>query len=439
MLSYHLNKYITKRRNIGYQDFDRVLGFCKNNLDSVKKYQVEKINSLLEKARLESVFFSNYPSKIHSLTEFQNLPILNKAILKESFENILSSNKEAYDFIMNSSGGSTGVPTTVAQDINYRISESESLLLVNNWRGIGPFDSMIKLWGAERDTYEGKKSLFMKIRDFSRNRIILNCFSMDESDYQLYIDKINRFKPKLIYSYANSLYELSQYINRNNIQMHVPLALHTGAGPMFEHMRKEIEKAFNSKVFNHYGCREVGSIASECSAHSGLHIISNHNFVEVVDDKGKWVKEGQVGRVIVTNLHNHVFPLIRYEIGDLAVYQGKEKCKCGVSYPKISSVEGRTTETIDINGRKIQAEFFIHTLGVVLNSGQIKKFQVRHLKKLKQIKVLLVTDVELSKEFLNEVTIKILSAIKGEYDISFEFPADIEKNSTGKHVYIVNE
>jgi phenylacetate-CoA ligase len=63
--------------------------------------------------------------------------------------------------------------------------------------------------------------------------------------------------------------------------------------------------------------------------------------VEIVDDRGRDVRAGERGRVIVTGLYNYVMPFIRYELGDIAV-AGAGNCPCGRTLPVIARVEGRS-------------------------------------------------------------------------------------------------
>ena len=49
--------------------------------------------------------------------------------------------------------------------------------------------------------------------------------------------------------------------------------------------------------------------------------------VEIVDDKGAPCASGEIGRVIVTDLHNFATPLMRYDIGDYA--EVAAPCLCG--------------------------------------------------------------------------------------------------------------
>ncbi|MDQ3820999.1 MAG: hypothetical protein M3362_25410, partial [Acidobacteriota bacterium] len=57
--------------------------------------------------------------------------------------------------------------------------------------------------------------------------------------------------------------------------------------------------------------------------------------------------------LVLTNLHNHVMPFIRYDTGDLAV-AGRADCPCGRGLPLIERVEGRTAECIsDSSGKPV--------------------------------------------------------------------------------------
>ena len=53
------------------------------------------------------------------------------------------------------------------------------------------------------------------------------------------------------------------------------------------------------------------------------------------------MEEGELARIVVTDLFNYAMPLIRYDTGDLAVVEKHEK------YGKvITSIEGRRTDFI---------------------------------------------------------------------------------------------
>ena len=61
--------------------------------------------------------------------------------------------------------------------------------------------------------------------------------------------------------------------------------------------------------------------------------------LEIIDAAGNPLPPGNVGRVVITVLHNLAMPLIRYEIGDYAAFGGE--CTCGRGLPVLERIVGR--------------------------------------------------------------------------------------------------
>ena len=74
-----------------------------------------------------------------------------------------------------------------------------------------------------------------------------------------------------------------------------------------------------------------------------IDVYSHQARLEIVDDHGRPVSPGQVGRLLVTLLDNPSFPLIRYEIGDMAALD-PGRCPCGRPFPLLDKLEGRRLE-----------------------------------------------------------------------------------------------
>jgi len=105
--------------------------------------------------------------------------------------------------------------------------------------------------------------------------------------------------------------------------------------------REFIAERLGARAAAFYSCQEIGHIASECEAAAHYHVAAENALVEIVDDRGRDVRPGERGRVIVTGLYNYVMPFIRYELGDIAV-AGQGRCPCGRTLPVIARVEGRS-------------------------------------------------------------------------------------------------
>jgi phenylacetate-CoA ligase len=92
-------------------------------------------------------------------------------------------------------------------------------------------------------------------------------------------------------------------------------------------------------IVDTYSAQEVGYIALQCPEHEHLHVQSERLIVEILRDDGTPCSTGEVGRVVVTDLHNYATPILRYDIGDYA--EVGAPCSCNRSAPVLSRVVGR--------------------------------------------------------------------------------------------------
>src|SRR5207249_8098782 len=116
-----------------------------------------------------------------------------------------------------------------------------------------------------------------------------------------------------------------------------PKGIITTAMVLHSWQRRTIEEVFGCPVTNRYGCEEVSLIACECERHHGLHVNADGVFVEIMraDDTGALThptRPGEPGAVVVTDLTNRAMPIIRYQVGDVAVLSDRV-CTCGRGLP----------------------------------------------------------------------------------------------------------
>src|SRR5207244_3598177 len=94
------------------------------------------------------------------------------------------------------------------------------------------------------------------------------------------------WRPRIIQAYARSAVLFARYLREHGLTPHRPRAIITSAEMLEEHERRLLEDVFGCPVFNRYGCREVSVVASECPAHSGLHIMAEGLYVEIETARG---------------------------------------------------------------------------------------------------------------------------------------------------------
>jgi phenylacetate-CoA ligase len=124
-----------------------------------------------------------------------------------------------------------------------------------------------------------------------------------------------------------------------------------GAEPWSSNTRKQLENAFNIKAYDSYGLSELmgPGIAFECEEQDGLHVWSDHFFVEVLDENGEQVAEGEKGELVLTSLTKEALPIIRYRTGDITRLLESE-CSCGRTTARISRLLGRADDMLIVRG-----------------------------------------------------------------------------------------
>ena len=288
---------------------------------------------------------------------FAELPVIDKRALTENYE---AARSTSYDgpLIKKATGGSTGEPFRFEYEPESDARRNAVMWRGYRWAGASLGRRTLFLWGAG-SADGGPTPLKERLYHQAFNRRIENSFNMRGDNIGEYVAAINEYRPKALVAYVTPLVEVANWLADNGGLTHSPQSILTGAEPLYENQREQIEAAFGCPVFNTYGCREVMLIASECEERDGLHINCDHLVVETVDSTDRGIT-GESGDVVLTDLHNFAMPLIRYRNGDRATIT-TESCACGRSLPLMRSVDGRILDMIRTpDGRRLPGEYFPH-------------------------------------------------------------------------------
>ncbi|WP_219835800.1 phenylacetate--CoA ligase family protein [Paenibacillus sp. R14(2021)] len=371
---------------------------------------------------------------------FAQIPLMDKSILQQQYKQLLSDDLDTRDWTVNTSGGSTGVPARFAQDQIYKDWSQGNKMLFDEWSGRAVGDKQIRLWGSVRDLLVGKETWRTYTGRWLRGEVWLNAYEMSEKLMSDYVQIINRFKPKQILSYVESIYELARFIQKKGLKVHAPGGIMTTAGVLRAEMRETIESTFRTKVFNRYGSREVGDMACECDRHEGLHVSELMHYVELVDDEGKPVAPGEAGHIVVTSLSNYAMPLIRYRIGDMAVWS-EQPCSCGRPHRLLKEIFGRESDSfITSNGTRIHGSLFTQLL---FSLDWVERYQVVQ-EDVDRIVITIVSeggerDLAANRKMLDQVVNDIRKSMGEECDVDFKTVAHIDTSASGKYRYTISK
>ncbi|HEY5297423.1 MAG TPA: AMP-binding protein [Verrucomicrobiae bacterium] len=113
-----------------------------------------------------------------------------------------------------------------------------------------------------------------------------------------------------------------------------------------------IETAWNAKVFSTYGVTELANSLCECEAGAGGHLHDEQLHLEILDDAGEPLHEGEIGEIVATTFGVEGMPLIRYRTGDCAaMFFGT--CRCGRKTPRLGPIIGRKQQKLKIKGASV--------------------------------------------------------------------------------------
>jgi phenylacetate-CoA ligase len=372
---------------------------------------------------------------------FYMIPFLTKEIIRREGERLASADLSRRRWYYNTSGGSTGEPVRFIQDIDFSNWDQAGKVLFDEWTGYRVGMPKAIIWGSERDIFSGRNAWWTRFKRWLKGEIWLNSFRMTESQMHDYISTINHKAPVLILAYVESAYELARFAKREKLTLWSPRAVMVSAGTLYPHMRRLIEEVFRAPVFNRYGSREVSDIACECDAHTGLHVAPT-NYIEIIREDGSLASPGEVGEVVVTSLVNYAMPIIRYRIGDVAVW-AERRCKCGRVWPLLKEIKGRVTDTfITMSGDLVHGEYFAHLLYF---KDWIRRFQFIQ-EDYDYVRLLIVPTSDdfagvrrLAEECANEITEKVRLVMGKTCRVDLELVREIAPSPSGKHRYTISK
>jgi len=403
----------------------------------LRSIQLTRLQELLRAARKSSPGYrrrlAQLRDPIPTLAALQEVPTLTKQELRSEHAELQSSSPGLF-CVQKTTGGSTGEPVTLLKSRVAMAWELAATWRGYGWAGVGVGDRQARFWGVPLDSRDRLKA---KLVDFTCHRRRFSAFDFDPEKFDAYERELVTFEPDWLYGYVSMLAEFARwYIQSDRTCPVRPRAIVTTSEVLATDDRRAIERAFHSKVFNEYGCGELGTIAHECSE-GDFHINDENMIVEILDGE-RACEPGEKGELVVTELNNHALPLVRYRTGDFAAFK-ESPCSCGRSLATLDRLYGRAYDfVVSPTGRRFHAEFLMY----VFEEAQrhrigIAQFQVRQ----EQPDMLAVRVVPAPSGFTGEMEAKLIDRIRllmgGEMRVRVERVARISREPSGKMRVIV--
>tara|TARA_R110002072_G_scaffold175601_2_gene331487 strand:- start:23433 stop:24755 length:1323 start_codon:yes stop_codon:yes gene_type:complete len=389
--------------------------FQAEHFENIVKYAVE--NSSYYKKCL-----SNYITTDSSIKTSSNFPTLSKAQLINNLEHI-RANKTGFFSSAKTTGGSTGEPVKIFKNASALARERCATWRSYEWAGVSVADRQVRFWGVP---HSRSGRLTASIIDLIANRKRISAFSINDDNLFKYYNDLCKFQPQYLYGYVSVIEEFAKFIQSKQLPPPNSLvSLITTSEVLSESSRAFIENVFQRKVFNEYGCGEVGSIAHECE-YGSMHVMADNLHVEIDSEPG------QPGEIIVTDYFNRVTPLVRYRLGDFAT-MGDGACRCGRGLPTISKIHGRAYDIIrSPSGTRIHPEAVIYIFeGIQEKMPVFKQFQAIQTD-IDAISVNIVPNVSWDDSFELALKSQLVEAIGAEFRFEVNLVESLSREKSGK-------
>ncbi|RDB63927.1 hypothetical protein C1878_03835 [Gordonibacter sp. 28C] len=408
----------------GFDDIEAVLG----NYETGRRIQRQRLHDLLSYASSHTRFYREYAGKEDDLSQW---PVLNKTDFIEHYDAhcVVEGDIPGQDgrpVHLQKTGGSTGVSFAVPQDFLKRQRRISEIKWFNELNG---FKSHEKLCHCRVWTQWQNKS---KWQTFKENIYAFNVEHMGDDTIEELISLIERERIEVLRGYASWHRTLAEYFASGKgdpRRLSTLKLIISESDTLDERTRAIIEEYLDCPIIDSYGNEENGTFGYQ-RVDSTDFVLNHAGYViEVLDfDEDRPVERGQMGRLVVTDLFNHAFPMIRYDTGDVCVLSDGEG-----EWPVMSKLFGRRLDIVyDTKGDPVQPMVFSR---VLKNYPKIMQWQFAQVGETDYALRLCLRD----GEDLEAIRKQMLATLGDDANVKFEMVDDIPVLRSGKKKPVVQE
>ena len=329
----------------------------------------ERIRNLIRHAVKTTDFYKDYPED----TPLEKLPVVNKDTFRQHYDSFLSSTyKDAEDNRVMCTSGSTGTPLRMIQNKDKIRHNTAGGIFLGAAGGyyIGMKNAFVRMWVGDH----AKKS---KLSQIAENLIMMDCSNLDDKKLAEMVSVIRDKKVKVLIGYSAALGEIGRFVEEHNVDTSdfCIKAILPISESMPSEVRRKLEKQFRCTVRSWYSNEENGIMGIQREEDESYRIDTESYYYEILKlDSDEPAEPGELGRIVITDLYNYAIPLIRYDNGDLAVYEKTEKNGRVKFYLK--ELYGRRGDMIyDCKGRIVSPFVLLNGLSMAKGINQYRFIQ----------------------------------------------------------------
>lgn len=386
----------------------------------------QKLNRFLNRAQQDTIFYQAYRGK----DKLIDYPLMKKVKLVDIAAQVQSKAYRQEDLVLITTSGSYGTPFHFPLSKEKRQRQHAQLIYFGEKSGYRVGDR----YGYFRNVI--KNSLWVQ---WMQNQTYY-CTKVLDEDYLIQgREKLKRKNTRLLLGFPSAMAMLANYCVEQGDQpedFEVKLVI-SGSETLTEAHRSIIKKAFGVDVHDRYSTEEFGVLGTKYGLETDVELNNSDFIFEILHlEKDEPVQPGEIGRIVVTDLHSDSFPLIRYETGDLGMLGEWFSEKHGWA-KSLKTLSGREVQLI--NGTDGKFLFPIYFDSVTEAFPEFVQYQlIQYGEKEYEINVVpgrLYKSLELIEEAMKE---KLRAWVGADAQVRIIVKADIEKLPSGKRPFVIN-
>jgi len=340
---------------------------------------LEQIKKAIKHA-MNSEFYKKYYAGINiddikSMDDFKKLPFTNKDNLQNAYPLGLQAVPDEKIVRIHSSSGTTGTPVIIPY--TRKDVEDWAIMFKRCYETAG-------CTNLDRIQITPGYGLWTAGIGFQAGAELLGALAvpMGPGNTDKQIKMMIDLKSTVICATSSYALLLAEEIEKRGVRDKIHLKKGViGSERWGEKMRKRIAHELGVELYDIYGLTEIygPGIGINCQKQDAMHMWTDYMYCEIIDPKtGELLEDGKSGELVITTLRKEGAPLIRYRTHDLTkIVPGK--CECGLDYPRIATIIGRSDDMVKVKGSIIYPSRVDELLATIDGVSSEYQIMIDHL------------------------------------------------------------
>lgn len=367
-------------------------------------------------------------------------PVVNKSMLIRHHDEIAVSADKIPGQVgavhIQTTSGSTGIPFAVPQDTQKRLRRIAELKYFGKIVGFNTHEKLVHL----RTWNRWQMKTARQIRQ--ENIVPFDIADMGDERLRELCDLIYVSKAVCVRGYSSSIGQLARYVEKHPMSFPFLKVCIAGSEALFDDVRADVKQYMHCEIISQYANEECGILAQErVPTHERDNVMYfNHAsyYLELLRmDSDEPASVGELGRIVITDMHNYAFPIIRYDTGDVGVLGDADSYSNG--YPVLTKLYGRRLDVCyTVDGKP----FSPMLIGRIMKHyGEVAQWQfIQRGQAEYSLKVAMHTPVLYpAASYLSTALDEFRKVLGMGARIDIETVDDIPVLSSGKRKAVVNE